>query len=83
MSNTEQAANLLADLMQIDSEPYKELLTFDDLENRYGLSKRVLEPLVRQHKIPVVRINQRVLRFRTSDIELFIAQATIPAVGAL
>jgi hypothetical protein len=56
------------------------IITSDEIEQDYKISKRELVPLVKAHKIPVIRINKRVLRFHRSDIEQFIAARTIGAV---
>ena len=56
------------------------IITSDEIEQDYKISKRELVPLVKAHKIPVIRINKRVLRFRRADIEQFIAAQTIGAV---
>ncbi len=57
------------------------IITSDEIESDYKISKRELVPLIKAHKIPVIRINKRVLRFRRSDIEQFIAAQTIGAVN--
>jgi hypothetical protein len=59
------------------------IITSDEIEKDYKISKRELVPLVKAHKIPVIRINKRVLRFHRSDIEQFIAARTIGAVTNL
>ena len=56
------------------------IITSDEIEQDYKISKRELVPLVKAHKIPVIRINKRVLRFHRADIEQFIAARTIGAV---
>lgn len=56
------------------------IITSDEIEKDYKISKRELVPLVKAHKIPVIRINKRVLRFYRADIEQFIAAQTIGAV---
>ena len=56
------------------------IITSDEIEQDYKISKRELVPLVKAHKIPVIRINKRVLRFHRADIEQFIAAQTIGAV---
>ena len=56
------------------------IITSDEIEQDYKISKRELEAIVKAHKIPVIRINQRVFRFNRSDIEQFIAAQTIGAV---
>jgi len=56
------------------------IITSDEIEQDYKISKRELVPLIKAHKIPVIRINKRVLRFRRADIEQFIAAQTIGAV---
>jgi hypothetical protein len=59
------------------------IITSDEIEQDYKISKRELVPLVKAHKIPVIRINKRVLRFHRADIEQFIAARTIGAVTNL
>jgi hypothetical protein len=56
------------------------IITSDEIEQDYKISKRELVPLIKAHKIPVIRINKRVLRFHRADIEQFIAACTIEAV---
>ena len=56
------------------------IITSDEIEKDYKISKRELVPLIKAHKIPVIRINKRVLRFHRADIEQFIAEKTISAV---
>lgn len=56
------------------------IITSDEIEKDYKISKRELVPLIKAHKIPVIRINKRVLRFHRADIEQFIAKKTIAAV---
>ena len=56
------------------------IITSDEIEKDYKISRRELVPLVKAHKIPVIRINKRVLRFYRADIEQFIAAQTIRAV---
>ena len=57
------------------------IITSDEIEKDYKISKRELVPLIKAHKIPVIRINKRVLRLRRADIEQFIAAQTIGAVN--
>ena len=56
------------------------IITSDEIEKDYKISKRELVPLIKAHKIPVIRINKRVLRFHRADIEQFIAEKTIASV---
>jgi excisionase family DNA binding protein len=57
------------------------ILTSDEVETYYGLTKREIAPLIKAHKIPVIRINKRVLRFYRSDIEQFLEAHRIAAVN--
>jgi hypothetical protein len=59
------------------------IVTSDEVERDYKLTKRELVPLIKAHKIPVIRINKRVLRFHRADIEQFISAQTIAAVKTL
>ena len=57
------------------------IITSDEIEADYKISKRELVPLIKAHKIPVIRINKRVLRFRRADIEQYLSAQTIAAVN--
>jgi hypothetical protein len=59
------------------------IITSDEIEADYKISKRELVPLIKAHKIPVIRINKRVLRFRRADIEQYLSAQTIAAVNIL
>ena len=59
------------------------IITSDEIEQDYKISKRELVPLIKAHKIPVIRINKRVLRFRRADIEQYLSAQTIAAVNIL
>ena len=72
---------ILAEVLKEQELKYSTpIITSDDIEQDYKISKRELVPLVKAHKIPVIRINKRVLRFHRADIEQFIAAQTIGAV---
>jgi hypothetical protein len=72
---------LLAEILKEQELKYSTpIITSDEIEQDYKISKRELVPLVKAHKIPVIRINKRVLRFHRADIEQFIAAQTIGAV---
>jgi hypothetical protein len=57
------------------------IVTSDEVERDYKLTKRELVPLIKAHKIPVIRINKRVLRFHRADIEQYLSAQTIAAVN--
>ena len=59
------------------------IVTSDEVERDYKLTKRELVPLIKAHKIPVIRVNKRVLRFHRADIEQFLSAQTIAAVNNL
>ena len=59
------------------------IITSDEIEADYKISKRELVPLIKAHKIPVIRINKRVLRFHRADIEQYLSAQTIAAVNNL
>ena len=72
---------LLAEILKEQELKYSTpIITSDEIEQDYKISKRELVPLIKAHKIPVIRINKRVLRFHRADIEQFIAAQTIGAV---
>ena len=73
---------LLAEILKEQELKYSTpIITSDEIESDYKISKRELVPLIKAHKIPVIRINKRVLRFHRADIEQFIAAQTIGAVN--
>ena len=82
MQNTDNPIDqLLAAIFKEQEQKYSTpIITSDEIEQYYKISKRELVPLIRAHKIPVIRINKRVLRFNRADIEQFIAARTIGAV---
>ena len=82
MLDTEKPVEkLLAQILKEQELKYSTpIITSNEIEKDYKISKRVLMPLVEAHKIPVIRINKRVLRFHRADIEQFIAAQTIGAV---
>ncbi len=72
---------LLAEILKEQELKYSTpIITSDEIESDYKISKRELVPLIKAHKIPVIRINKRVLRFHRADIEQFIAAQTIGTV---
>ena len=83
MQNTDTPIEqLLAEILKEQELKYSTpIITSDEIESDYKISKRELVPLIKAHKIPVIRINKRVLRFRRADIEQFIAAQTIGAVN--
>ena len=83
MQNTETPIEqLLAEILKEQELKYSTpIITSDEIESDYKISKRELVPLIKAHKIPVIRINKRVLRFHRADIEQFIAAQTIGAVN--
>ena len=83
MQNTDTPIEqLLAEVLKEQELKYSTpIITSDEIEQDYKISKRELVPLIKAHKIPVIRINKRVLRFRRADIEQFIAAQTIGAVN--
>lgn len=82
MQNTETPIEqLLAEILkEQENKLSAPIITSDEIEQDYKISKRELAPLIKAHKIPVIRINKRVLRFHRADIEQFIAAQTIGAV---
>ena len=82
MQNTDKPIDqLLAAIFKEQEQKYSTpIITSDEIEKDYKISKRELVPLIKAHKIPVIRINKRVLRFHRADIEQFIAEKTIAAV---
>lgn len=55
-------------------------LTIDALAERLGVKRRAVERMIQARKIPVVRINRRVLRFRWRDVEAALGKLTVKAI---
>jgi len=85
MLNTETPIEqLLAVILKEQELKYSTpIITSDEIEQDYKISKRELVPLIKAHKIPVIRINKRVLRFHRADIEQYLSAQTIAAVNNL
>ena len=85
MRNTDTPIEqLLAEILKEQELKYSTpIITSDEIEQDYKISKRELVPLVKAHKIPVIRVNKRVLRFHRADIEQFLSAQTIAAVNNL
>ena len=82
MLNESDIAELISAINSKEPNTYQELISKSQVAERYGLTDRILDELTKKHLIPVVRINQRVVRFRVADIERYLSSCTIPAVGA-
>lgn len=82
MFNESDIAELISAINSKEPNTYQELISKSQVAERYGLTDRILDELAKKHLIPVVRINQRVVRFRVADIERYLSSCTIPAVGA-
>lgn len=59
-----------------ESASFDVLLTTEDLEELLHLSKSAVRRLLRRGEIPPVRINARVLRYRLSDLQAFLARCS-------
>jgi excisionase family DNA binding protein len=57
-----------------------DLLDIDQLAARLGVKRRDVERMIQGRKIPVIRINRRVLRFRWRDVEAALAKLTVKAL---
>ena len=57
-----------------------DLLTIDQLAEKLGLKRRAVDTLIAGRKIPVIRINRRVLRFRWRDVEAALAKFTVKSL---
>jgi len=57
----------------------KILLTVAEVANLTGFAEGTLRHFVSQKRIPVVRISDRCVRFRRSDIEAWLEQMLIPS----
>jgi excisionase family DNA binding protein len=58
-----------------------ELLTIQQLSELTGFSKGTLYHWVSQHRIPVVRLSSRCIRFRRSDIDAWLQEQFVPAMS--
>jgi excisionase family DNA binding protein len=46
----------------------KSILTYKDLQERWGVSQMTARKIVRQNCIPFMRLGHRTVRFKASDI---------------
>ncbi len=62
--------------------PTNELLSRDQIESEYGLSRRWLElAAVRGDGPKMVKISGRMVRYRRSDLELWLASRTVSSTS--
>ena len=54
-----------------------DLLTIDQVAAKLGLKRSAVETMIAARKIPVIRINRRVLRFRWPAVEAALAKLTV------
>lgn len=60
----------------------RRLLSRDEVEQEYGLSKRVLaEAAVRGDGPPMVRVNRKVILYRREDLEAWIAARIVASTS--
>jgi excisionase family DNA binding protein len=57
-----------------------DLLTLDQVAEKLGCKGRAVERMIEGRKIPVIRINRRVLRFRWREVEAALAKLTVKAL---
>jgi excisionase family DNA binding protein len=57
-----------------------DLLDIDQFAAKLGVKRRAVERMIQGRKIPVIRINRRVLRFRWRDVEAALAKLTVKAL---
>lgn len=56
------------------------LLTIDQLAARLGLKRRAIQTMMKARKIPVVRINRRVVRFDYGAVQAALRKLTVREV---
>lgn len=84
MSQENPVLEIVSQILKEQENKYSTpIITSDEIEQDYKISKRELMPLIKAHKIPVIRINKRVLRFHRADIEQYLSAQTIAAVNNL
>ena len=60
--------------------PAHDLLTLDEVAEKLRMKRRAVETLIAARKIPVIKINQRVHRFRWRDVETALGKPTEKAL---
>ena len=60
--------------------PAFDLLTLDEVAEKLRMKRRAVETLIAARKIPVIKINKRVHRFRWRDVETALAKLTEKAL---
>lgn len=63
------------------SDEKKLLLTVREVAALTGFSQGTLRHWISAHRIPVVRISARCVRFRRSDIDSWLEQQLVPSMG--
>jgi excisionase family DNA binding protein len=63
--------------MPVDDSAHDELLTYGQVSRRLRLPLGTLYALVHDARIPHVRLGIRLVRFRRSDIERWLADRTV------
>jgi excisionase family DNA binding protein len=56
------------------------LLTIDDLAGKLGLKRRAIQTMMAARKIPVIRINRRVVRFDFGAVQAALRKLTVREV---
>jgi excisionase family DNA binding protein len=63
-----------------DEAPDSDLLTVDQVAGKIGVKRRAVQRLVEARKIPVIRLNRRIVRFRWSAVEAALLKLTVKAL---
>lgn len=60
--------------------PESDLLTIAQIGAKLGIKRRAVERLVQARKLPVIRLNRRVLRFRWREVETALTRLTVKSL---
>jgi excisionase family DNA binding protein len=80
-SNVEGAPVASGDTLSAMDKDSK-LLTYADVSARFAIKKATLYALVCQKRIPHVRIGRRFVRFVEDEIERWLAEKAVAALGS-
>jgi excisionase family DNA binding protein len=68
--------------MSSHSEPSSDrLLTVDELAAYLGLTRPALRQMIHRRQIPFIRLGERRIRFDLTDIDAWLAEQRVEAVG--
>lgn len=63
------------------ASPVAQWLTIAEVAQRLGLSTRTVRQMITDRRIPAARINSRVIRVSSDDLQRYLNRHTVPSVS--